>query len=72
MQANWAPKRALDEVLFVAEAARRAAFPIAIVAYSQQISGPSSMRRPWNQPFAASGCKDGEEWTLEMERKYRP
>jgi predicted TIM-barrel fold metal-dependent hydrolase len=34
VQANWAPDRALDEVRFVAESAKRAEYPIAIVAYA--------------------------------------
>ena len=38
VQANWAPARALDEVRFVAESARRAAFPIAIVAYADMLA----------------------------------
>jgi predicted TIM-barrel fold metal-dependent hydrolase len=38
VQANWAPERALDEVKFVAESARRAAFPIAIVAYADMLA----------------------------------
>ena len=38
VQANWAPERALDEVRFVAESARRAAFPIAIVAYADMLA----------------------------------
>ncbi len=37
VQANWAPARALDEVRFVAESARRAAFPIATVAYADML-----------------------------------
>ncbi|MFY8115199.1 MAG: amidohydrolase family protein [Rhabdaerophilum sp.] len=39
VQANWAPGRALDEVRFVAESARRAAFPVAIVAYADMLAG---------------------------------
>ena len=38
VQANWAPARALDEVRFVAESARRAAFPVAIVAYADMLA----------------------------------
>jgi predicted TIM-barrel fold metal-dependent hydrolase len=38
VQANWAQARALDEVRFVAESARRAAFPIAIVAYADMLA----------------------------------
>jgi predicted TIM-barrel fold metal-dependent hydrolase len=38
VQANWAPARALDEVRFVAESARRAAFPIAVVAYADMLA----------------------------------
>ncbi|MCW5693668.1 MAG: amidohydrolase family protein [Pseudolabrys sp.] len=38
VQANWAPNRALDEVRFVAESARRAAFPIATVAYADMLA----------------------------------
>ncbi|MEJ1160494.1 amidohydrolase family protein [Prosthecomicrobium sp. N25] len=38
VQANWAPGRALDEVRFVAEAARRSGFPIAIVAYADMLA----------------------------------
>lgn len=38
VQANWAPERALDEVRFVVESARRAAFPIAIVAYADMLA----------------------------------
>lgn len=38
VQANWASDRALDEVKFVAESARRAAFPIAIVAYADMLA----------------------------------
>lgn len=38
VQANWAPGRALDEVRFVAESAERAAFPIAIVAYTDMLA----------------------------------
>jgi predicted TIM-barrel fold metal-dependent hydrolase len=37
VQANWAPDRAMDEVAFVAEAAREAGFPIAIVAYADML-----------------------------------
>ncbi len=39
VQANWAPGRALDEVRFVAESARRAGFPVAIVAYADMLAG---------------------------------
>ncbi|MFY8116013.1 MAG: amidohydrolase family protein, partial [Rhabdaerophilum sp.] len=39
VQANWAPARALDEVRFVAESARRAGFPVAIVAYADMLAG---------------------------------
>ena len=39
VQANWPPGRALDEVRFVAESARRAGFPVAIVAYADMLSG---------------------------------
>ncbi|MCU0819657.1 MAG: amidohydrolase family protein [Beijerinckiaceae bacterium] len=38
VQANWAPGRALDEVRFVADSARRAGFPVAIVAYSDMLA----------------------------------
>jgi predicted TIM-barrel fold metal-dependent hydrolase len=38
VQANWALARALDEVRFVAESARCAAFPIAIVAYADMLA----------------------------------
>ena len=38
VQANWAPARAMDEVRFVVESARRAAFPIAIVAYAEVLA----------------------------------
>ena len=38
VQANWTPGRALDEVRFVAESARRAAFPIAIVANADMLA----------------------------------
>lgn len=38
VQANWAPDRALDEVRFVADSARRAGFPIAIVAYANMLA----------------------------------
>lgn len=39
VQANWAIGRALDEVRFVAESARRAGFPVAIVAYADMLAG---------------------------------
>ena len=39
VQANWPPGRAMDEVRFVAESARRAGFPVAIVAYADMLSG---------------------------------
>ncbi|MCZ8187496.1 MAG: amidohydrolase family protein [Beijerinckiaceae bacterium] len=39
VQANWAPDRALDEVRFVAESARQAGFPVAIVAYADMLAG---------------------------------
>jgi predicted TIM-barrel fold metal-dependent hydrolase len=38
VQANWAPARAMDEVRFVAESARRAGFPVAIVAYADMLA----------------------------------
>jgi predicted TIM-barrel fold metal-dependent hydrolase len=38
VQANWGPARALDEVRFVAESARRAAFSIAIVGYADMLA----------------------------------
>lgn len=38
VQANWAPARAMDEVRFVAEQARRAAFPMAIIAYADMLA----------------------------------
>jgi predicted TIM-barrel fold metal-dependent hydrolase len=39
VQANWAPARALDEVAFVAESARRAGFPVGIVGYADMLAG---------------------------------
>ncbi|MCZ8181715.1 MAG: amidohydrolase family protein [Beijerinckiaceae bacterium] len=39
VQANWAPGRAMDEVRFVADSARRAGFPVAIVAYADMLAG---------------------------------
>lgn len=38
VQANWAPGRAMDEVRFVAESARRAGFPVGIVAYADMLA----------------------------------
>ncbi|MCA3625136.1 MAG: amidohydrolase family protein [Methylobacterium sp.] len=38
VQANWAPARALDEVRFVAESAKRAEFPVGIVAYADMLA----------------------------------
>jgi predicted TIM-barrel fold metal-dependent hydrolase len=38
VQANWAPDRAMDEVRFVVESARRAAFPVGIVAYADMLA----------------------------------
>jgi predicted TIM-barrel fold metal-dependent hydrolase len=38
VQANWAPGRAMDEVRFVAESARRSNFPVAIVAYADMMA----------------------------------
>ncbi|MCA3626625.1 MAG: amidohydrolase family protein [Methylobacterium sp.] len=38
VQANWAPARALDEVRFVAESAKRAGFPVGIVAYADMLA----------------------------------
>jgi predicted TIM-barrel fold metal-dependent hydrolase len=39
VQANWAPGRAMDEVRFVAESAKRAGFPVSIVAYADMLAG---------------------------------
>ncbi len=38
VQANWAPARALDEVRFVAESAKRAEFPVGIVAHADLLA----------------------------------
>ncbi|MCA3635335.1 MAG: amidohydrolase family protein [Methylobacterium sp.] len=38
VQANWAPVRALDEVRFVAESAKRAEFPVGIVAHADLLA----------------------------------
>ena len=38
VQANWAPARALDEVRFVAESAKRAKFPVGIVAHADLLA----------------------------------
>jgi predicted TIM-barrel fold metal-dependent hydrolase len=38
VQANWAADRALEEVAFVADAAQRSGFPIAIVAYADMLT----------------------------------
>lgn len=38
VQANWAPDRAMDEVLWVAGEARRVGFPVAIVAYADLLA----------------------------------
>jgi predicted TIM-barrel fold metal-dependent hydrolase len=38
VQANWAPGRAMGEVRFVAESARRVGFPVAIVAYTDMLA----------------------------------
>jgi predicted TIM-barrel fold metal-dependent hydrolase len=38
VQANWSPGRFIDEVEFVSEAADRAGFPIAIVAYADMLA----------------------------------
>ena len=38
VQANWSPKQFIDEVEFVSEAADRAEFPIAIVAYADMLA----------------------------------
>jgi predicted TIM-barrel fold metal-dependent hydrolase len=38
VQANWAPARALDEVRFVAESAKRAEFPVGIVAHADMLA----------------------------------
>ncbi|MCA3645888.1 MAG: amidohydrolase family protein [Methylobacterium sp.] len=38
VQANWAPARALDEVRFVAESAKRAGFPVGIVAHADLLA----------------------------------
>jgi predicted TIM-barrel fold metal-dependent hydrolase len=38
VQANWAPERSAEEADFVAEAADRAGFPIAIIAYADMLA----------------------------------
>lgn len=38
VQANWGPGRAMDEVRFAAESARRTGFPVAIVAYADMMA----------------------------------
>lgn len=61
VQANWAPDRALDEVRFVADAARRSGFPVAIVAYADMLAEDA---RPQLDALAAEPAVRGVRMQL--------